>query len=105
DVLRDLPHLFTKRALEAREPDDGFATGQASKSVDAALGSEAESVAPIEGRAAEVVVLDSDEGSGGPSRREGFRGSSFGPVFLLDVNVEFIKPFRVSASSYSARLQ
>ncbi|KAL6003876.1 hypothetical protein ACLOJK_004422, partial [Asimina triloba] len=131
DVLRDLPHLFIEQALAARESSiimlsltsfligmseiegpaghrvsfaDG-AIGSASKSADAMLGSAAEPVIPVEGRAAEVVVPDSDEGSGGLSWRVDPGGSSFGPTFLLDVNVEFIEPFRELASSCSARLQ
>ncbi|KAL5986466.1 hypothetical protein ACLOJK_014799, partial [Asimina triloba] len=66
-------------------------------------------------RATEAVVLDSDEGSGdnssvgqhvptggdhrvivgeGPSRRKGSRGSSSGSAPPLDINVEFVEPFR-----------
>ncbi|KAL5980205.1 hypothetical protein ACLOJK_036672 [Asimina triloba] len=122
DVLRDLPRMFIERALAAREIE-GPARRSASKSVDAALRSAAELVAPVKGRAAEAIVPDSDEGSGGnssvgqhvptggdrrvavsegPSWREGFGRSSSGPAFLLDVNVE---PFRELVSSCSAWLQ
>ncbi|KAL5986258.1 hypothetical protein ACLOJK_014591, partial [Asimina triloba] len=94
--------------------------GSTSKSVDVASGSAAEPVSPVEGRVAEAVVLDSDEGSSGNSLvgqhvptggdhrvavSEGSRGSSSSPAFLLDVNVEFIEPFRELASSCFARLQ
>ncbi|KAL5980244.1 hypothetical protein ACLOJK_036711, partial [Asimina triloba] len=111
DVLKDLPHLFIEQALATRERDLCV--------VEYLFWwrnwSAAESVALAEGRAIEAVVLDSDDGSGsnssvgqhvptggdrwitvseGPFRREGFRGSCSGLAPPLDINVEFVEPFR-----------
>ncbi|KAL5980223.1 hypothetical protein ACLOJK_036690 [Asimina triloba] len=67
DVLRDLPHLFLERALAAREDlrvkEYLFPVTQLLPRVLTLSGSVAEPVAPIEGRAVEAVVPDSDEGS------------------------------------------
>ncbi|KAL6000467.1 hypothetical protein ACLOJK_024166, partial [Asimina triloba] len=81
------------------DPDDDFPIGLASKSFDAASGRAPEPVVPIEGRAADAIIPDSDEGSSdntsvGPSRREGSGGSSSCPTPPLNINVEFVKPFQ-----------
>ncbi|KAL5988760.1 hypothetical protein ACLOJK_026862, partial [Asimina triloba] len=103
------------------DPDDGFPTGTASMSTDAALGRVAEPIVPVEGRAPGAVVPDSNEGSGGNSSvrqyvptggahrvamgDNGSGGSSSAPTPPLDINVDFIEPFRELGSSCSVQLQ
>ncbi|KAL5988778.1 hypothetical protein ACLOJK_026880 [Asimina triloba] len=86
----------------------------------------AEPIALVEGGAVEAVVSDNDEGSGGnssmgqhipsggdhrtamgegSSQRDGSGGSSSTPTPLLNINVEFIKPFQELVSSCSIQLQ
>ncbi|KAL6013655.1 hypothetical protein ACLOJK_004153 [Asimina triloba] len=108
--------------------DNDFSTGSDSKSADVVSRGEAEPIASGERIAAEAIVLENDDGSGGnssmgqyvptddaddrqnavsegPSRRDGSGESSTSPTPSLDINIEFIEPFREFASSYIVRLQ
>ncbi|KAL5994164.1 hypothetical protein ACLOJK_035036 [Asimina triloba] len=92
----------------------------ASKDTDVASGKAIVLVAPVKG-AVEVIVPNNDERSGDNSllgqhipngddhhvapRREGSGGSSSVPAPPLDINVEFVEPFRQLVSSYSVQLQ
>ncbi|KAL6000549.1 hypothetical protein ACLOJK_024248, partial [Asimina triloba] len=93
-----------------------FPTSSASKGADAASGGAAEPVAPVGGGAVEDgnSSVGQHVATGGdyrvvvgeePPQREGSGGSSSGPAPLLDINVEFVEPFRKLVSSCSVQLQ
>ncbi|KAL5980084.1 hypothetical protein ACLOJK_036551 [Asimina triloba] len=126
-VERSPPSIHRAGFSRDRDSDNDFPTSSAFKSVDAVLRSAVEPIASGERIAIEAIVPDNDNGSGGNSsvgqhlptcnaddhrntvseglpQRDGSRESSTGITAPLDINTEFIEPFRELASSYFRRL-